>query len=1152
MDARTGRFSLEVPLLGTAGRGEASFGLVLSYDQELSGLGVDRLGLGAGMGLGLPFVDTGEGRAMVAGGVWEIDTERAVPGGTGSGLKRFAGEGVRFEHVPGGSLPAREGVEGRGYEWRLADRRDGSVQYFDADGNPVAFADRHGNRTDFAFTPAGGDAWQLASVTDPYGAVTGAVYDEGRVVFTGPARSGDGHRLTAVLELEEGKVRRITGSDAAVTSLEYEQPLSGHGAVVSRVVSPLGAVTEIGYEELAGAPVAALVASRVRVLDAEGVLAAPEQRVNVSVEEGRSYTGSGSGGGFAGEDDVFDQRSGYTYASEVSFLGGDGEAERRVVSRYNSLHLLTSQQVFTSALGERAAGSLERVFSWQNGSDSPAPPPKGEELPADWASPVREANTVYNSAGGSREVATTAAYDSFGRPVRTADETGAVTEIVYDTEDGATGLVLSQKVADRDGKVLQETANTLSADRRTVTGTVTRTADSSGKLTAREQTTFTYDKYGQPASQTTAWADGAGEEGRGEGPGELKTVVSRTVEGGRLTEAVTTAAGTDAQTTTARTIDLATGAVLEEMGPGGRVVSRTEYDRQGRPSVHTVLPDSDKPQTTRIAYPSPAVTVTATPDGRRITETLDALGRPLRTADNYRDGAYAKEPDADGARTLSEADYSQWAHYRVTMTDQAGRKTVASSDPWGHTSSVTGPDGTTVKTASDIVAEAVTRGILGTDQKDAGLGEARAVSVQDADSTARTTSTRVVFADGTPAAGSAARTDALGRTLASTSSEVTTTPSYGPGGIPQSAVLNPAAPDAYPGQEFTAALTRDLAGRQTAKSLTQGDPGQGDTRTGVRSTYDPAGRLASQTDQLGNTTAYTYTPDGQVAEAVVQAKDGKLVSKTAHTYDRATGLRISSAVADASGATTVRQTEYDALNRVTGIWEGARDDADAKKNTLITYAYDSEGRLASTAYPDGKTTSRTYNQAGQLVSATDAAGAVTAYTYNPDGSLAKAVQKTADGQQTSAAYTYDSLGRVSRTEYGNGTVLTVDYYDSGQPKKETLTRKDGTLLSETAYTYNTRGDLATRTDTRPTTSPAPGSGSGSGSGSREGVQEGASGRQEDASAEGSGGAGAGGGTPVTTHTVHGYDAYGRLTSTVLHGGGDAKAPVLRSTAYTAN
>ncbi|WP_043195180.1 hypothetical protein, partial [Streptomyces sp. NRRL F-2664] len=75
-------------------------------------------------------------------------------------------------------------------------------------------------------------------------------------------------------------------------------------------------------------------------------------------------------------------------------------------------------------------------------------------------------------------------------------------------------------------------------------------------------------------------------------------------------------------------------------------------------------------------------------------------------------------------------------------------------------------------------------------------------------------------------------------------------PSYGAGGIPQSTVLSPAAPETYPGQEFTAALTHDLAGRQTAKTLTQGAPGQGDTRTGVRSTYDPAGRLASQTDQL--------------------------------------------------------------------------------------------------------------------------------------------------------------------------------------------------------------------------------------------------------------------------------------------------------------
>ncbi|WP_043194938.1 RHS repeat protein, partial [Streptomyces sp. NRRL F-2664] len=187
------------------------------------------------------------------------------------------------------------------------------------------------------------------------------------------------------------------------------------------------------------------------------------------------------------------------------------------------------------------------------------------------------------------------------------------------------------------------------------------------------------------------------------------------------------------------------------------------------------------------------------------------------------------------------------------------------------------------------------------------LGEARAVSVQDADSAARTTSARVVFADGTPAAGSAAQTDALGRTLTSTSGEVTATPSYGPGGIAHSTVLNPAAPETYPGQEFTAALTRDLAGRQTAKTLTQGDPGQGDTRTGVRSTYDAAGRLASQTDQLGNTTAYTYTAHGQIAEAAVKTKDGSdTVSTTAYTYDGDTGLLLSSAVTDASGATTVR------------------------------------------------------------------------------------------------------------------------------------------------------------------------------------------------------------------------------------------------------
>ncbi|WP_030775233.1 RHS repeat-associated core domain-containing protein [Streptomyces sp. NRRL F-2664] len=360
--------------------------------------------------------------------------------------------------------------------------------------------------------------------------------------------------------------------------------------------------------------------------------------------------------------------------------------------------------------------------------------------------------------------------------------------------------------------------------------------------------------------------------------------------------------------------------------------------------------------------------------------------------------------------------------------------------------------------------------------------------------------------------------------VSSTSGEVTAAPSYGTGGIPHSTVLNPAAPDVYPGQEFTAALTRDLAGRQTAKTLTQGDPGQGDTRTGVRSTYDAAGRLASQTDQLGNTTTFSYTREGQVAQAVVETRDGKAVSRTAYAYSQDTGLLTSAAVTDAEGAVTARHMEYDRLNRLAGLWEGEGEAA--REKTLISYGYDGEGRLVSAAYPDGKTVSRTYNAAGQLATAIDAAGADTEYAYNPDGSLKSAVQETADGQTASAAYTYDSLGRLAEAAYGNGTVLAVDYYDSGQPEKETLTGKNGTVLSETAYTYNSRGDLATRTDTRP---PAAFTGS-----------------QAKAAGEGTSG------TAVTTHTVHSYDAYGRLTSTALHNGTDAKGPLLRTTAYTAN
>ncbi|WP_043195207.1 hypothetical protein, partial [Streptomyces sp. NRRL F-2664] len=78
----------------------------------------------------------------------------------------------------------------------------------------------------------------------------------------------------------------------AVTGLEYGRPLAGHGPVVTRVASPLGAVTEIGYEEIPGSPVPALAATRLRTLDDRGELAAPEQRMNVWAEGGRAYTGA--------------------------------------------------------------------------------------------------------------------------------------------------------------------------------------------------------------------------------------------------------------------------------------------------------------------------------------------------------------------------------------------------------------------------------------------------------------------------------------------------------------------------------------------------------------------------------------------------------------------------------------------------------------------------------------------------------------------------------------------------------------------------------------------------------------------------------------------------------------------------------------------
>ncbi|MER6076241.1 hypothetical protein ABT187_47500, partial [Streptomyces sp. NPDC001817] len=458
----------------------------------------------------------------------------------------------------------------------------------------------------------------------------------------------------------------------------------------------------------------------------------------------------------------------------------------------------------------------------------------------------------------------------------------------------------------------------------------------------------------------------------------------------------------------------------------------------------------------------------------------------------------------------------------------------------GTVSDTRAADGTVSRTVADLVANTTHTGTLAADadadaQEGSGLEGARAVAGQRADDAGRITEAHTVFADAALPAPPKASTayDGLGRVRTATAGDLVTTPAYGTGGAQTGTSMQPAQDSPYQGRKFTAEQSLDLSGGSVHKVLTQGEGEQAESRGGTRNVLDLAGRVRVQVDQLGNTTTLVHTRDGQIASSTTRTpgkdgQDGTLVSKTANTYDQATGRLVSTTVTSADGTALTRSMHYDTLGRITHVWEGTpkdgQDKTDAYTKSVIGYGYDADGNTTTVTYPDGTTLTQAFDEAGRLTTSTDAAGAVTEYSYHPEtGRLERAVQKAEDGTElASAAYTYDTLGRLESVKHGNKTTTRYEYFDNDQPRTQTLTRDDGgEVLARTAYTYNSHGNLETRTDTRPAVK-------------NDGTTDTDSGN-------------------VTTHTVHTYDAYDRLTRTVLHeGDNNTEGKIVKQTDYQIN
>ncbi|MER7959357.1 hypothetical protein, partial [Streptomyces sp. NPDC096030] len=1095
---QTGAFSTAFPLVSLPGRGGAGVGLTLAYDQAAAGAGADRHGLGQGIGLGKAFVSPEDGGTLhtASGGSY-----RLRPGDTeGTGLQRYLLKDLALRDQPG-TLPERDGLEGvpRDYRWVLA-YDDGRKSFFSPEGDLVAEQDPFGHETAYAWDVQNSQH-RLVKAVDAYGqAVTFDYRAEDRVTVTSPVRS-DGQQPETVLHLDGGRLASVTYPEDQTIRLAWDHTPEGKpGRLLTRVEAPTGAVTRIGYDAPHGFP----VVSSLKVTDREGKNLTPERTFRLAAEgehAGHDFTGRGQ---YESADALFDSADAdYRYVTELS----DGQSTVRSV--YNSLHLLKERTATLEVNGEQRPVRTQELSYEGEREDGQVPPP-ASGLPANYGKPVRATVTVHDPATGkSRTTTETARFDEHGRETERTDVTGAKTVTEYDPtalggrsgpQGGAGaegsgpagyGLPLRVTVTGHDG-TQSITENTLTADRRSIASTrqLVKNAGEE-KPTARTVTAFTVDSHGELTGKSVTWADGAKPEGA-QGPDEVTETYESAVDtGARLrTDTVKSAAGISSRVT-----DLVTGQAVRTTGSDGRT-AEAGYDLAGRVITQKVPggPEGEGLVTTTSYTPSSTTVSSPGQDGRQhlTTEHRDLLGRTVKQTDNVSGGELTDDP---AARTLQSVTFTDEGR-TAEVTDQAGRTTVTTSDALGRPVKTTAPSGMTRLTVYNDAATADTSTITTLTLPAGETDPARAVaaSTETSDQADRPVASASSFADGTRQSGSSQAYDGLGRVAETVSGDVARTPSYGPAGTPRTTTLTPQDTDTFPGQEITASVPQDLTGAPVVKTLTPGQDSEGGKgRSGLTLVRDDAGRVLEERRPDGTKTVFAYTGGGQIAEAVSPSG-----IRTSYQYDEATGQILEVAVTSADGKSSKKTGySYDPhTGDVTAVF-----DPDDTGGTRISYTYDADGHVTEVAYPDGKTVRQAYGDDGLLEKTTDTAGLTTFYTYNPDGTVAEAVQHERDDTQSPVkarvAYTYDGLGRITKTDRGNGVATETEFTGAHQIRHEKTTR-DGKTVTEASYTYDSHGNLTQRTDTRPEAGP-------------DGTP----------------------GGPVTTTTRYTYDAYNRLTGSEI-------------------
>jgi RHS repeat-associated protein len=263
--------------------------------------------------------------------------------------------------------------------------------------------------------------------------------------------------------------------------------------------------------------------------------------------------------------------------------------------------------------------------------------------------------------------------------------------------------------------------------------------------------------------------------------------------------------------------------------------------------------------------------------------------------------------------------------------------------------------------------------------------------------------------------------------------------------------------------------------------------------------YDPAGRLASITDAMGNTTSYTYTDNGLLATTTrtnpsrtsryVQESDGYDAAGNVIRRVTGNGATVTDYTVDAADRTTAEVVDPAGLDRTTHV-SYTPDDQPAV--TTLTGPSGATEVTSQTYDPMGNPTSRTVSsggskplttrwaldQRGLPTSMTDPDGNTTSYVYDQAGKLAVTTQPPvtveAGGGLPSTVRPvtmtgYDAFGDATQSEDPNDNVTTSAYDGDGHLVSRTLPSytppgSSSPITATTRDSYDGNGNLIKQTD----------------------------------------------------------------------------------------